>query len=181
MKPVRNTQEFDRTVCYSCFSTWVDAIRMMAQESPERAVGAFLTLSDYCLYGVQPEPEGNPWGFMWPIVEGEAKRSIANRRRGFGSEDVELSDAIRAYSAEHPDASQRAIADALGCSLGKVNKALQKPAGAIPVTGDGAVTDNVHVNVSHEHSVDGDGLFPHSVNKTECEIFGFPISEEVQA
>ena len=179
-------QEFDQSVCFTCFSSWVETVRLMAQDSPETALRAFLTLADYCLYGAEPDPTENAWGAVWPLVKGEAKRSIANRRRGFGAEDVALSDTIRAYAAGHPGASQRAIADALGCSLGKVNKTLQRASGAVGtgfdiVDGavDGTVIDNV--NVSREHGGNGNGLSLHPVEQTECEVFGFPLCEEVEA
>ena len=171
MKPVRSTREFDPTICFTCFAPWVETIRLMAVEDPQKAVEAFLRLSDYCLYGIEPDPETNPWGFMWPSVEGEAKRSINNRRRGFGAEDVELSDAIREYAVKHPGASQRAIAEAVGCSLGKVNKALRSlcapPAGP-PDSGSGS---SVHSNNSNDTNTP----FPPVVNKNECEVFGFPL------
>lgn len=167
-------QEFDQSVCFTCFAPWVESIRMMAEDSPETALRAFLTLSDYCLYGINPEAETNPWGAVWPIVEGEARRSINNRRRGFGSEDVALSDAIREYHSEHPEASQRAIAEALGCSVGKVNKTLRRAPGA---TDDGAV-DGIGTNVHNDISNDIDTLSLHVVEQNECEVFGFPIGEE---
>ena len=150
----------------------------MGQASPEMGLRAFLTLADYCLYGKQPDPADNAWGLVWPLVEAEARRSIANRRRGFGTEDVALSDAIREYAAGHPGASQRAIAEALGCSLGKVNKTLLGgPGGAFcsSHTVDGTVY--VNGNVSREHDVDGNGLSLHPVEQNECEVFGFPLCE----
>lgn len=164
-------REFDRSICFTCFAPWVETVRIMAQESPETALRAFLTLADYCLYEAEPDPAENVWGAMWPIVEGEARRSINNRRRGFGTENVALSDAIRAYRAEHPEAPQRAIADALGCSLGKVSKTLRKPVNAL-------LADSL---CSVHNDISNDNLSLHPVEQDECEIFGFPIAEEVEA
>ena len=121
----KNRKSFDRTICFTFFSAWVEAIRELALEDHEKALDAFLTLSDYCLYNVEPDPANNPWGFTWPIVAGEAQRSIQNRRRGFGAENVEQTKIIEQHHAEHPEESQRAIAQAVGCSVGKVNKVLR--------------------------------------------------------
>lgn len=169
-------KEFDRSVCFTCFAPWVETVRLMAVENPQKAVEAFLTLSDYCLYGTEPDPLENVWGAMWPIVEGEARRSIANRRRGFGSEDVALSDAIREYAAGHPGASQRAIAEALGCSLGKVNKTLKKAVSAVPDGGADVTDTYVHNDISNDTC----NLSLHPVEQNECEVFGFPLCEEVE-
>lgn len=157
-------KEFDQSVCYTCFAPWVESIRMMAEDSPETALKAFLALSDYCLYGITPEPKSNPWGALWPVIEGEAKRSIANRRRGFGTENVIQSDAIREYHSEHPQATQREIAEAVGCSLWKVNKVLKQT--KTPACYGGTESGN---NI--------DILSLHLPEQNECEVFGFPIGE----
>lgn len=172
-----SNREFDRSVCFTCFAPWVETVRLMAQDSPETALRAFLTLADYCLYGAEPDPVENIWGAMWPIVEGEAKRSITNRRRGFGTEDVALSDAIREYAAGHPGASQRAIAEALGCSLGKVNKTLKRAVSAVPDGGTDVTDTYVHNDISN----DTYNLSLHPVEQNECEVFGFPLCKEVEA
>jgi len=163
-----SSEEFDRSVCFTCFSSWVEAIRSIADTDPRTAITAFLVLSDFCLYGIEPDPECNPWGFTWPVVEHEARRSINNRRRGFGSEDVEQSDAIRTYYADHPYATQRAIADAVGCSVGKVNKVLKSISLPTPSL-EGC--DSVHGNGSG----DDIGLSLHPEEQNEHEIFGSPL------
>lgn len=161
-------KEFDRSVCFTCFAPWVETVRLMAQDSPETALRAFLTLADYCLYGAEPDPVENAWGAMWPIVEGEAKRSIANRRRGFGSENIEQTNAIKAYILDHPEATQREVANFVGCSLWKVNKVLRTP----EAPAEFVCTDN-------GTSISSLSLQPPEQN--ECEVFGFPLCEEVEA
>ena len=107
---------FDRTICFTFFQPWLEAIRTTAQADPLKALDAFFILSDYCLYAKEPDPERNPWGMAWPVISAEARRSINNRRRGFGAEDVVLTEAIRRYYMEHPGITQQATADALHCS-----------------------------------------------------------------
>lgn len=168
MSNKHSADEFDRSICFSCFSTWVDALRTLAVNDTQAALDAFFILSDFCLYGLEPDPENNPWSIAWPIVRDEARRSINNRRRGFGAEDVALSDAIRKYHAEYPEASQRAIAEAVGCSVGKVNKTLKAAPPNTPVVG------TVHGNGSSEYN----NPFSDGVEQNETEIFGAATIEE---
>lgn len=170
-----SSEEFDRSVCFTFFSSWVETLHNIADYDLQAALTAFFILSDFCLYGIEPDPKTNPWGFAWPLVEREARRSINNRRRGFSAEDTELSDAIRVYHAEHPEASQRAIARELCCSVGKVNKVLKaKPEqnSPAPLNDGGAF---VHGGVHGKGSGKRDCLFPHPVEQDECEIFGMPL------
>ena len=160
----KNSQKaFDRTVCFTVFREWVETIQYMAETNPQQALDAFLVLSNFCLYGEEPAAESNPWGVAWPVVSAEARRSISNRRRGFGTEDTVLTDAIKAYRIAHPEATQRAIADALHCSLGKVNGVLRSllPLGDSPVGG----------TASAEHS----GLSVPPVEQEDWAIFGAPV------
>lgn len=172
-----SADEFDRSVCFTFFPSWVNALRKLSDTDPQAALDAFFILSDYCLYDTEPDPKSNPWGFAWPVIKDEAIRSINNRRRGFGREDVAMSDAIRAYHAENPDATQREIADFVGCSTGKVNKVLK----AAPHGAPGDVSGSVHVHVHDNNNGNGEYNSPlfHSVNKNEEEIFG-TIPDEKQ-
>lgn len=117
---------FDRTILFSCFRTWVESIRVQSKSDPQKALNCFLVLADYCLYGEEPTADTNPWGAAWPIVQHEADLSIKNRSRRFGREDVDLHDKIKKIYLENPSLSQRAIAAHAGCSLGTVNKVLQR-------------------------------------------------------
>ena len=46
------------------------------------------------------------------------------RAQGFNRENTDQTDAILKYVELHPDATQREIANATNCSIGKVNKVL---------------------------------------------------------
>ena len=168
-----SAEEFDQSICFTFFSTWVDALHAIAETDSLASLRAFFILSDFCLYGIEPDPQDNPWGFAWPLVEREARRSISNRRRGFGAEDVALSDAIRSYKEQHPNASQRAIAEALDCSLGKVNKVLNTP--PVPPKGNVPVHVHVHGNGNGEHN----SLSICPVEQDEEEIFGV-VAEDAE-
>lgn len=114
---------FDPTICFTCFGDYVEALLGIEQaEGPEVAFSAFKILADFCLYGIEPDPAANPWGWAWPMVERKAKNSNNNRRRGFGAEDSEKATAIKEYLAEHPEDSMRAVARAVGCSDRTVRK-----------------------------------------------------------
>ena len=172
MSNKHSTDEFDRSVCFTFFSSWVETLHNIADYDQQAALTAFFILSDFCLYGIEPDPETNTWSFAWPLVEREARRSINNRRRGFGAEDVELSNAIRAYHAEHPEASQRAIARELCCSPSKVNKVLKaKPDQESPdPLNEGGVSGN--------GSGTRDSLSIYPVEQDEAEIFGAATVKE---
>lgn len=113
--------EFDRSILFSCFGTWVECIRLMRETDPARAADAFLVLADYCLHAVEPDPESNPWRETWPTVKSGADASIKNRSRRFGTKDENKRDKIKQYLLAHPRESQRKVARATGCSLGLVN------------------------------------------------------------
>lgn len=124
-KPER--EPFDPSVAFMCFGDYVEALRgIAAQYGVERAFSAFLVLADYCLYGKEPDPENNPWGWAWAMVERKARNSINNRRRGFGAKDEDRAELIKSYAAAHPEDSKRAIARAVGCSDWKVRQALME-------------------------------------------------------
>lgn len=116
---------FDRSICFTFFQPWLEAIRSTAETDMQKALDALFVLGDYCLYAKEPDPNKNPWGMAWPVISAEARRSISNRRRGFGTEDVVLTEAIRNYYTKHPGITQQAVADALHCSIGKVNKVVR--------------------------------------------------------
>lgn len=119
---------FDRSLCFNCFRPWVESIEKQRETDPKKALDAFLVLAHYCLYGEEPDPDPskNPWGMAWPAIKQGADSSIKNRSRRFGTEDIDKHELIRLYYLEHQGSTQREIAAATGCSLGLVNKVLQR-------------------------------------------------------
>lgn len=144
----RDLDTFDRSILFSCFRTWVESIREQSKTDSQKALDCFLVLADYCLYGEEPSADANPWGAAWPIVQHEADLSIKNRSRRFGREDVDLHDKIKKIYLETPSLSQRAIAARAGCSLGTVNKVLQRLAN----TGDTGVCSIDYISDSANDS-----------------------------
>lgn len=154
---------FDRSHCFTCFPVWVEDIRHLGETDPAAAHRAFIVLADYCLYGKEPDPACNPWGMAWGTVKSGADQSIKNRSRRFGTIDDDLWDRISRYKVDHPDATQRKIASAIGCSPSTVNKVL-KSIGNTKVDG-------------HCYSDYKDYSYPRFqvVEQNECEVFRFPI------
>jgi hypothetical protein len=59
---MREKKIFDRTICFTVFREWVETIQYMAETDPQQALDAFLVLSNFCLYGEEPDAESNPLG-----------------------------------------------------------------------------------------------------------------------
>lgn len=139
----KSNRAFDRSICFSNFESQVNAVKQIeASQGAETALRAYFILADYCLYGIEPDPASNPWGFAWALVKQQASTSIKNRARGFGSEDTEKTEAILEYMGENPHASRREVAQAVGCSVGKVQK----------VASSGPYTHSLDDTRSHDHS-----------------------------
>lgn len=165
--PKKNQKAFDPTICFTFFQPWLEAIRTVSETDPQKAIDAFLVLGDYCLYGKEPSPGANPWGIAWPVISAEASRSINNRRRGFGTENTAQTEAIKNYRAEHPEATQHNIADAVHCSIGKVNKVIRSLS---------AGTD-IHTDSSNDNVLQRSLPKPCFLSAyADEEVFGFPTS-----
>lgn len=158
---------FDQTICFTFFQPWLEAIRTVAETDPQKAIDAFLVLGDYCLYGKEPLPGENPWGIAWPVISAEAQRSINNRRRGFGTEHKALTEAIKNYHAEHPEATQQNIADAVRCSIGKVNKVIRSLDAGSDIHNDNSNDNVLQCTLPKPCFLSADA---------DEEVFGFPTS-----
>lgn len=160
---VQQTEQkiYDRSICFTCFRDYVDALLGIEQAAgAETAFSAFKILADYCLYGIDPDPANNPWGWAWCLVEQKARNSENNRRRGFRTENTEQTAAVEDYLADHPLASVREVARAVGCSRGKAHKVMRVAvpditcdAGSSPVDGiscdaDTSLYPNPNLNLS---------------------------------
>lgn len=137
--------KFDRSILFSCFGTWVESIRLMREIDPERAADAFLTLADYCLYSVEPDPDANPWRGAWASVKSGADASIKNRSRRFGTKDEVKRDMIKQYILAHPKESQRDVRDATGFSLQLIND-VAKELKAVGILGGCSSNNNINNN-----------------------------------
>lgn len=146
LKKTADKPPFDPAVCFTCFGPWVEAVRdMRERQGADVALDAFLTLADYCLYDIEPDPARNPWGFAWPIIERQAQNSMNNRRRGFGAENSRQTQAIQTYFQGHPESTYEEVAEAVGCSVGKAYKVVK------PLR-EGALYDSCSAGDSYIHS-----------------------------
>lgn len=165
--PKQNKKAFDPTICFTFFQPWLEAIRTVSETDPQKAIDAFLALGDYCLYGIEPDPERNPWGIAWPVISAEAYRSINNRRRGFGAENTAQTEAIKNYRAKHPEATQIEIKKAVGCSIGKVNKVIR----SLDADSD------IHTDSSNDNTIQHTPPKPCFLSAdADDEVFGLPAS-----
>lgn len=119
------TKEFDRSVCFTFFEDFrKTAIELQKDFGKEIVADYYNAIADYALYGAMPELTG-AIKYIWPTTKSTIDANIKRRERGFGREDTEQTDNILQYKKENPNATQRQIAEATGCSSGKVNKVLK--------------------------------------------------------
>ena len=118
-----NNKEFDRSVCFQFYASYLEQAELVYEQlGPEMCAEYFIALVKYGLY---QEESDNPMikmlisGLKNTIDAGQLKRE-----RAFNGENKELTEKIIKYKEETPDATQREIADACKCSIGKVNKSL---------------------------------------------------------
>jgi len=117
------TKEFKRNVCFSFFESYLEQAKKVKKNMWEKQAYDYLeALIEYALYSKEsddPTTQMLVCGLKNTIDANQAKRA-----RGFTKENKEQTEAIKKYKEEHPEATQREIAEKVGCSAGKVNKAL---------------------------------------------------------
>lgn len=118
-----NNKEFDRSVCFQFYESYLEQAELVKEQlGYEMCAKYFIALVRYGLY---QEESDDPMikmlisGLKNTIDAGQTKRA-----RGFNGKNKEKTEAIIKYKQEHPDASQREIANVCGCSIGKVNKVI---------------------------------------------------------
>ena len=126
-----NDKEFKRSVCFTFFEDY----RLTAKEiekdfGKEAAADYYNAIIDYALYDVEPELKG-ALKYVWPTTKQTIDRSINRRASGFSRENTDQTEKIMRYKEEHPDATQREIAEATNTSLGKVNKVLKDSSSSV--------------------------------------------------
>lgn len=115
---------FRRDMCCMVFEDHrITASELEKECGKEAALDYYNAILDYSLYDIEPNLTGAV-KFLWPVTKTGLDRSIENRSRGFRQEDTELTEKILQHKKDNPCASQRDIAKAVGCSVGKVNKSL---------------------------------------------------------
>lgn len=120
-----NNKEFDRSVCFTFFEDYRITSQSIQEDFGKEAVADYYNaIIDYALYAIEPEVKG-AIKYVWPTTKTTIDTSINRRSQGFAKENIEQTKAIIKYREDHPDATQREIATACSCSIGKVNKTLR--------------------------------------------------------
>lgn len=118
-------KEFDRSIAFTFYKEWKEDADMIEEDYGYEGKAKFYdAIIDYALYEIEPEMRP-PVKYFWNTIKEKIDASQEHRSRGFSKADTETADKIISYKNDHPEASQREIADAVGCSLGKVNKTLK--------------------------------------------------------
>ena len=135
---------FDRSVAFTFYKEWKqDADTIEEDFGAEVKAAYYDAIINYALFESEPEMKA-PIKYFWNSIKEKIDASQKNRSRGF-REDTEMTQKIINYKASNPTASQRTIAEAVGCSAGKVNKVLNTNTTTNTSTST-TTTMNVNVN-----------------------------------
>ena len=139
---------FDRSVAFTFYKEWKqDADTIEEDFGIEVKAAYYDAIINYALFEIEPEMKA-PIKYFWNSIKEKIDASQKNRSRSF-REDTEMTQNIINYKAANPTASQRTIAEALGCSVGKVNKVLNTNTSTNTSTSTNT-TMNVNVNAHEE-------------------------------
>lgn len=143
---------FDRSVAFTFYKEWKqDADTIEEDFGAEVKAAYYDAIINYALFEIEPEMKA-PIKYFWNSIKEKIDASQKNRSKGF-REDTDLSQQIIDYKAANPTASQRNIAEAVNCSVGKVNKVLNTPTSTITNTSTTTNT-TMNVNVNTDISTD---------------------------
>lgn len=137
---------FDRSVAFTFYKEWKqDADTIEEDFGAEVKAAYYDAIINYALFEIEPEMKA-PIKYFWNSIKEKIDASQKNRSKGF-KEDTEMTQKIINYKASNPTASQRTIAEAVGCSAGKVNKVLNTNTTTNTSTSTSTTTTmNVNVN-----------------------------------
>ena len=145
---------FDRSVAFTFYKEWKqDADTIEEDFGAEVKAAYYDAIINYALFEIEPEMKA-PIKYFWNSIKEKIDASQGHRSRSF-REDTELTNKIIDYRAANPTASQRNIAEAIGCSTGKVNKVLNTDTSTNTNTNTSTSTStntgvNVNVNAHEE-------------------------------
>ena len=118
-----NNKEFDRSVCFQFYESYLEQAELVKEQlGPEMCAEYFIALVRYGLY--QEEPSNPMVKMLISGLKNTIDAGQLKREKAFSGENKELTQKIVQYKEENPDATQREVATACQCSVGKVNKAL---------------------------------------------------------
>lgn len=148
---------FDRSVAFTFYKEWKqDADTIEEDFGAEVKAAYYDAIINYALFEIEPEMKA-PIKYFWNSIKEKIDASQGHRKRSF-REDTELTNKIIDYRAANPTASQRNIAEAIGCSTGKVNKVLNTDTSTNTNTSTSTSTStntgvNVNVNAHAQDTV----------------------------
>ena len=118
-----NSKEFDRSVCFQFYESYLEQAELVKDQlGAEMCAKYFIALARYGLY--QEETDDLMVRMLISGLKNTIDAGQLKRAKAFGGNGQELTNKILKYKEENRDATQREIADACQCSVGKVNKVL---------------------------------------------------------
>ena len=165
---MKNEKNFDRSIAFTFYAEWHEMAKEIEEDYGKEVVADFYNaIIEYALFEVEPEKKA-PLKYFWAQLKEKIDASQAHRAKGFG-ENVELNEKILQYEQENPEATYRMIAEAVGCSVGKISKVLGRGSNSTTATSTNTITptttttttvnmNSVNMNMNSVNSVN-------SVNK----------------
>ena len=156
-----SNKEFDRGIAFTFYGEWAQDAATIEEDYGLEGVGMFCkAIYEYALYETEIDAvKKPPLKYCWNTIKEKIDASQEHRARGFSKENSELTQQIIQFKEDNPEASQRDIAEALGCSIGKVNKVLKQypftttPTSTNTITTTSTTTStSVNVNVNAHDS-----------------------------
>lgn len=175
MENYKNKEEFDRSRAFTFYAEWTKDAQTIEEDYGLEGVGMLCkAIWSYALYEIETDDvKRPPIKYFWNSIKEKIDASQEHRSRGFQKEDVELTNKIIDYKNNNPDASQREIANVIGCSVGKVNKALKNTSTDITTvtttSTSTSTTTTVNVNVNAHDSQEEEKTTEETEEKKEEE------------
>ena len=122
-------KQFDPSVAFMVFGSWVKAIQVISDQVGESAALAFFfAIADYSMYDADPDFTDYPLlEALWQTIETEIDLSITRRKRGFAKDMMnEKYQAIIEAIAANPSAPLRTIAELTDTNKNMVQRVRRK-------------------------------------------------------
>ena len=161
----KTQKEFDRSFCFTFYKSYYEQIMLVKENyGTEKAFEVFQSIAEYGLY--QTEIVNKEILMLMGTTTVEAIDSSQTRRsNGFVQEDFKSTYAIVVYHRDHPEASQRTIATAIGVGKTKVQRVLAK----IKESGlsiDDYIRDVITPNLNHN---DNNNTNNNCIDQDQCD------------
>lgn len=167
----KKDQEFRRNMCFTFFEDYRKTAKELEEDFGKGAVADYYNaIIDYALYEEEPELKGF-MKYVWHTTKSTIDRSVERRSNGFNGENTEQTEAVLKYIEEHPEASEREIAEAVGCSKGKVGKVKKK---YLSNPNTNTITNTNSTSYSNSTMGVGVGTTPHNEGEPSEEASSMP-------